>query len=186
MSGRCKRQCTKNKGKPWNSNLLKENSVMGAFLCEICHFKRLRRNLVSLAQRTWLGLYFWKEGEKVDGGGLLLSTSCIHPHCQPLRRQQKIQGETWHCFARMVHETCHLLVVYMGPVPETWLIAQQHCQKAHKSGHPQSNWHTARLANTWSAGIPRADPQVGIPSSWLGCAQLLTLQFGGPFLIAPN
>lgn len=82
MSGRRKRQCTKNKGKPWNSNLLKENGVMGAFLCEICHFKRLRRNLVSLAQRTWLGLYFWKEGEKVGGGGLLLSTS-VHPSSLP-------------------------------------------------------------------------------------------------------
>lgn len=39
-------------------HLLKENGVMGAFLCETCHFQRLRRNLVSLAQRTRLGLYF--------------------------------------------------------------------------------------------------------------------------------
>lgn len=61
------------------THLLKENGVMGAFLCEICHFQRLRRNLVPLAQRTWLGLYFRKEKENVDISGLLLSTAVYPP-----------------------------------------------------------------------------------------------------------
>lgn len=37
---------------------LKENVVTGAFLCEICHFQILTKNMISLAQKTCLCFYF--------------------------------------------------------------------------------------------------------------------------------